>query len=70
MITDSAVAMKSALPSPQPARRPTIAPMPFDVPAVALKTMMRARPASSVRLAPIRLDTTLETSIDTPVNAK
>ena len=70
MITDSAVAMNSALPRPQPARRPTIAPMLFDAPASALKTTIRARPASSVRLAPMRLATALVTSIETPVTAK
>jgi hypothetical protein len=67
-ITDRAVAMKSAFPRPQPARRPTIAPMLFEAPAAALKAMMR--PATSVRLAPMRLATTLETSIEMPVNAK
>src|SRR2546421_350426 len=33
MITDSAVAMNSAFPRPQPARSPTIAPTLFDAPA-------------------------------------
>jgi hypothetical protein len=42
----------------------------FDAPAAALKAMIKTRPASSVRLAPIRLATTLETSIETPVKAK
>ena len=70
MITDSAVAMNSALPSPQPARRPTIAPMLFDAPASAENTMMSASPARSVRFAPIRLATALVTSIETPVTAK
>jgi hypothetical protein len=70
MITDSAVAMNSALPRPQPARSPTMAPMLFEAPASALKAMMSSRPASSVRLAPIRLATALVTSIEMPVNAK
>jgi hypothetical protein len=70
MITDSAVAMNSALPRPQPARRPTIAPMLFDAPASALKMTTSARPPRSVRLAPMRLATALVTSIEMPVNAK
>ena len=70
MITDSAVAMNSAFPRPQPARSPTIAPTLFDAPAAALNAMIRTRPASSVRLAPIRLATALETSIEMPVIAK
>jgi hypothetical protein len=70
MMTDSAVAMNSALPRPQPARRPTIAPMLSEAPARALKTMMRTSPAMSVRLAPMRVATALVTSIEMPVNAK
>lgn len=62
--------MNSALPSPQPARSPTIAPTLFDSPAKALKTTIRASPTSSVRFVPIRLATTPETSIASPVTAK
>jgi hypothetical protein len=43
MMTDGAVAMKSALPRPQPARSPTMAPMLFEAPASALKTSPRGR---------------------------
>ena len=39
-------------------------------PAAALKAMISTRPASSVRLAPMRLATTLETSIEMPVNGE
>jgi hypothetical protein len=70
MITDSAVAMNSALPRPHPARRPTIAPMLSEAPARALNAMISSRPPSSVRLVPIRLATALVTSIEMPVNAK
>jgi hypothetical protein len=66
-ITASDVAMKSALPSPQPARKPTIPEIPPDAPASALKTTIRTRPAISVRFAPIRLDTQPVTSIATAV---
>jgi hypothetical protein len=48
MMTASAVAMKSALPRPQPARKPTISPIDPDAPASALKTTTSARPVSSV----------------------
>ena len=65
----SAVAMKSALPRPQPARKPMTAPTESDEPASAAKTMMSTRPTSSVRLAPIRLETTPVTSIATPMTA-
>ena len=69
-MTDSAVAMKRALPRPHPARSPTMAPMLFDAPASALKTMISASPPSSVRLEPMRLATALVTSIEIPVKAK
>ncbi|MEI2651720.1 MAG: hypothetical protein V9G12_06110 [Microthrixaceae bacterium] len=68
-IVDSAVATKSALPSPQPARKPTTAPTLSDIPARPANTMMRTRPESSVRLGPIRLETTPVTSIETPMTA-
>ena len=64
-----AVAMKSALPRPQPARKPTMAPMVSEEPASAEKTTIRARPRSRVRLAPIRDDTTPVSSIVTPITA-
>ena len=65
----SAVAMNSALPRPQPARKPTIAPMLCEEPARAEKAMISTRPASSVRLAPMRLETQPVISIATPVTA-
>lgn len=68
-MVDSAVAMKSALPSPQPARKPMISPTDPDVPASAAKTTMIARPTSNVRFGPKRLDTTPVISIATPVTS-
>ncbi len=65
----SAVAMNSALPSPQPARKPTMAPTVSEDPASAEKTMISASPDSRVRLAPMRLETTPVTSIATPMTA-
>ena len=62
--------MNSALPRPQPARKPTIPPIVSDVPASAAKTTMSARPTISVRLAPIRLDTQPVTSIATAVTTR
>ena len=40
-----------------------------EEPASAAKTMISTRPMSSVRLAPIRLETTPVTSIATPMTA-
>ena len=57
MITASAVAMNSALPRPQPARKPTISGMLPDAPASALNAITRTRPASSVLRGPMRLET-------------
>ena len=68
-IVASAVATKSALPRPHPARKPTTAPTLSDEPASAANTMIRTRPDSSVRLAPIRLEITPVTSIATPMIA-
>ncbi len=68
-IVARAVAMKSALPRPQPARKPTIWPIVLDDPASALKITIRARPMSSVGLGPIRLATAPVISIATPVTA-
>ena len=56
-MTASEVAMNSALPSPQPARKPTIWLTVSLLPARAAKTTMIVRPVISVRLAPRRLDT-------------
>jgi hypothetical protein len=56
-MTASEVAMNSALPTPQPARKPMMALIDGDAPAAALKTTIRIRPAIRVRLAPIRLET-------------
>ncbi len=69
-ITASAVAMNSALPRPQPARKPTMLPTESEAPASALNVTIRTSPLSSVRFAPSRLDTTPVTSIATPVIAK
>ena len=69
-MTASEVAMNSALPRPQPARKPTIPPMVPDGPASAEKTTISTRPAISVRLAPIRLDTQPVTSIATAVTTR
>jgi hypothetical protein len=66
-ITASEVAMKSALPRPQPARKPMMPEMPPDAPARALNTTIRERPAIKVRFAPMRLDTQPVTSIATAV---
>ena len=65
----SAVAMNSALPRPQPARKPTMAPMESESPASAENTMISARPTISVFLAPIRLETTPVISMATPMTA-
>jgi hypothetical protein len=64
------VAMNSALPRPQPARNPTISLMPPLAPAMPAKITMRMRPVTSVRLAPIRLDTQPVTSIITAVTTR
>ena len=68
-IVASAVATKSALPRPHPARKPITAPTDPDEPASAAKTMMSTRPESRVRFAPIRLETTPVTSMATPLTA-
>ena len=69
-MTASEVAMNSALPSPQPARKPTIPAIECDEPASAEKTTMTARPLISVRLAPSRLDTQFVPSIATAVTTR
>ncbi len=66
-ITASEVAMKRALPSPHPARNPTIWPMVWLAPASPANTTMRVRPMRRVRLAPMRLDTHPVTSMATAV---
>ena len=68
-IVASAVAMNSALPSPQSARQPTISATVSDIPARPAPAMMITRPSSSVRLGPIRLATTPLISIATPITA-
>lgn len=69
-IAASDVAMKSALPRPQPARKATMPSMlPLD-PARAANTTMMARPTTSVRLAPKRLDTAFVTSMATAVTTR
>ena len=69
-ITASEVAMNSALPRPQPARKPTMPSMEFAVPASAANATMSTRPAIRVRLAPRRLDTQPVTSIATAVTTR
>ena len=69
-MTDRAVAMNSALPRPQPARKPAIWATVSDAPASALKTITSASPPSSARLAPTRDATNPVPSIATPVIAK
>ncbi len=68
-MVDRAVAMNRALPSPQPARKPTMAPMESDAPASAEKTMISTSPASRVRFAPMREETTPVISMATPITA-
>jgi len=70
MITASEVAMNSALPRPHPARNPMIPLMPPDAPAAALNATISTRPATSVRLPPIRLDTQPVTSMATAVTTR
>ena len=62
--------MNRALPRPQPARKPTIPSIEFDVPASAAKITMIARPVMRVRLAPRRLDTQPVTSMATAVTTR
>ncbi len=69
-MTASEVAMNSALPRPQPARKPTMPSMLPDVPASAENTTIRISPLISVHLAPIRLDTQPVTSIITAVTTR
>ena len=69
-MTASDVAMNSAFPTPQPARKPMMAPMVGDAPAAALNTTIRASPRISVFLAPIRLDTQLVISMATAVTTR
>ena len=70
MITASEVAMNRALPSPHPARKPMISPIECDAPAAALPATIRTRPAISVRLPPMRLDTHPVTSMATAVTTR
>ncbi len=69
-MTASEVAMNSALPNPQPARKPTISPMLPLVPAIAENTTISTRPLTRVRLAPMRLDTQPVTSIAIAVTTR
>ncbi len=69
-MTARLVAMNSALPRPQPARKPTIPPIESEAPASAANTTMITRPTTSVRLAPIRLETAPTTSIATAVTTR
>ncbi len=69
-MTASEVAMNRALPTPQPARKPMIVPIELDDPASPANTTISTRPAISVRLAPIRLDTQLVISMATAVTTR
>lgn len=69
-ITAREVAMNRALPSPQPARKPTMPLMEPEAPASAAKTTMTARPVTRVRLAPMRLETQPTNSIATAVTIR
>ena len=69
-ITASDVAMKSALPSPQPARKPTMPSIECAAPASALNATISTNPAASVRFAPIRLETQPVISMATAVITK
>lgn len=62
--------MNSALPTSQPARKPTMPPMLPDAPASAANTTIRARPAISVRSAPTRLETQPVISMATAVTTR
>ena len=62
--------MNSALPTPQPIRKPAIWNTVLESPASALNTTTSASPVSSVLRGPIREATQPVTSIDTPVIAK
>lgn len=62
-MTANEVETNRALPSPQPARKPTSSPTDPDMPESAAKTTTRARPASRVLRPPIRLETKPVTSI-------
>jgi hypothetical protein len=69
-MTASEVAMNSALPTPQPARKPMIALMLGEAPASALNTTITISPAISVFLAPSLLETQLVISIATAVTTR
>jgi hypothetical protein len=58
------------VPSPQPARKPTIWPIVSELAAASEKATISDRPRMSVRLAPIRLDTQPVTSIATAVTTR
>jgi hypothetical protein len=62
--------MNSALPTPQPARKPMIPPTDGAAPASALKITMSTSPAIRVRLAPSLLDTQLVISIASAVTTR
>ena len=68
-IVESAVAMNSALPSPQPARKPTMAPIESESPASAEKTMIRARPDEQRALGADPAGDHAGDSIATPITA-
>src|SRR6201996_5013099 len=69
-MTASEVAMNSAFPTPQPARKPMISLIEWEEPASPANTTMSTRPQISVHLAPIRLDTQLVISIATAVTTR
>ncbi len=69
-MTAREVAMNSALPRPQPARKPTMPLMESVVPASAANTTITARPVTRVRLAPRRLETQPTISMATAVTIR
>jgi len=62
--------MNSALPMPQPARKPMMSLIEPDDPASPANTTISTRPQISVHLAPILLDTQLVMSIATAVTTR
>ena len=69
-IVASAVAMNSALPRPQPARKPTIAPIGVGGAGERGEHDDQEQPArAACASAPIRLETTPVISIATPITA-
>lgn len=69
-MTARAVETNSALPSPQPARKPTSSPTDPEVPESPAKTTTSASPSSRVLRPPMRLETKPVTSMASAVIRK